>query len=93
MTDEELIRLFNEAANETQSTVFSDNTNANANISTPEPEINNLRFRSEYAIFSEHNAIEGMENMTELESTQRFSGAIWYNKIQEQEISLLFLQN
>ena len=84
MTDEELIRLFNETANATQSTVFSDNTNVNANISTPEPEINNLRFRSEYAVFSEHNTIEGMENMTELESTQRFSGAIWYNKIQEQ---------
>ena len=88
MTDEELIRLFNETANETQSTVFSDNTNANVNIPTPEPEINNLRFRSEYAVFSEHNTIEGMENMTELESTQRFSGAIWYNKIQEQEIVL-----
>ena len=89
MTEEELSRLFNEIANTAQSAVFSDNTNTNttnANIPTPEPEINNLRFRSEYAVFSEHNAIEGMENMTELESTQRFSGAIWHNKIQEQEI-------
>ena len=91
MTEEELSRLFNEIANTAQSAVFSDNTNANttnANIPTPEPEINNLRFRSEYAAFNEHNAIEGMENMTELESTQRFSGAIWHNKIQEQEIVL-----
>ena len=91
MTNDEIRTLFEELANTTQSTVFSDNTNTNTtntNIPTPEPEINNLRFRSEYAVFNEHNAIEGMENMTELESTQRFSGAIWHNKIQEQEIVL-----
>lgn len=91
MTNNEISRLFEELANTTQSTVFNSNTGLNtSNIeeSTPEPEINYSRFMDRYVSYSEHNTIEGMENMTELESTQRFSSAIWHKKIQEQEIVL-----
>lgn len=91
MTNNEISRLFEELANTTQSAVFNSNTDLNtSNIeeSTPEPEINYSRFMDRYASYSEHNTIEGMENMTELESTQRFSSAIWHKKIQEQEIIL-----
>lgn len=91
MTNNEISRLFEELANTTQSAVFNSNTDLNtSNIeeSTPEPEIHYSRFMDRYASYSEHNTIEGMENMTELESTQRFSSAIWHKKIQEQEIIL-----
>ena len=91
MTNDEFRILLEELANTTQSTVFNGSTGFNtSNIesSTPEPEINHSRFRNDYTFYNEHNTIEGMENMTELESTQRFSGAIWHNKIQEQEIVL-----
>lgn len=91
MTNNEISRLFEELANTTQSAVFNGNTGLNtSNIeeSTPEPEINYSRFMDRYTSYSEHNTIEGMENMTELESTQRFSSAIWHKKIQEQEIIL-----
>ena len=91
MTNNEINRLFEELANTTQSAVFNSNTGLNtSNIeeSTPEPEINYSRFMNRYTSYSEHNTIEGMENMTELESTQRFSSAIWHKKIQEQEIVL-----
>ena len=91
MTNDELRRQFEELANTTQSTVFNSNINLNtSNIeeSTPESEINHSRFRDDYTFYNEHNTIKGMENMTELELTQRFSSAIWHNKIQEQEIVL-----
>lgn len=84
MTDLE-IRL-NAAANELQSTLFG---NQPANEATEEMIIETPSFSyDDDARFEDAQTIPGSENITTIESSQRFSGAIWYDKVREQCITL-----
>lgn len=80
MTDTELTNNVEEALQDLTAALLGNN---NATI---DAEIHNSRISNSDIVSRNSVMIEGSENITVLESSQRFSSAIWYEKIHAQNI-------
>lgn len=76
-----------EAANVLQATATGVAGTSSATVE-PRVIIETPLYHAGDATFETSQNIPSSENITELESSQRFSGAIWYNKVREQVITL-----
>ena len=76
-----------EAANVLQATATGVASTSSATVE-PRVIIETPLYHNSDATFGTPQNIPSSENITELESSQRFSGAIWYNKVREQVITL-----
>ena len=81
MTDVELIDNLDVASQDLNTLLSETNNDTVGNA-----EMHNNRLSSDDIISEDSTMIQGTENIAVLESSQRFSSAIWYEKIREQNI-------